>query len=121
MCKNRQIHIREPCGESCGGMLPSGDRRHCSSCLKTVLEFSLMSDREVLSWLADANTKVCGRFSNDQVNRSLLPVQERKRRLWSIWNFLLAGLLVSSRAPAQTKSPVAPVSQHDQRLMGAPL
>jgi len=121
MLKNLQIQVPQPCGENWDEMRPAEDGRHCSSCLRTVVDFSLMSDREILSWLADANRKVCGRFSADQLNRNLLPPPERKRRAWSLWNFLLAGLLVSSRVPAQTKAATAPVSQHDKRLLGVPL
>jgi hypothetical protein len=121
MLKNVQIHIPQPCGENWDDMRPAEDGRHCSSCLKTVVDFSLMSDREVLSWLTDANKKVCGRFSAGQLNRNLLPAPERNKRAWSLWNFLLAGLLVSSRVPAQTKVAAAPVSQHDKRLLGEPM
>jgi hypothetical protein len=121
MSKNLQIRVPQPCGKNWDDMLPSAGGRHCSSCVKTVVDFTLMSDQEVLSWLTNANRKVCGRFSADQLDRNLLPAPERKRRVWNIWNFVLAGLLVSSKVPAQTKIIVTPVSQHDKRLLGEPL
>jgi hypothetical protein len=121
MSKNLQIRVPQPCGENWDDMSPSAGGRHCSSCLKTVVDFTLMSDQEVLFWLTNANRKVCGRFSADQLDRNLLPAPERKRSVWNIWNFILAGLLVSSKVPAQTKVIVTPVSQHDKRLLGEPL
>src|SRR5258708_1192488 len=122
MSKNIQIRVTDPCGENWDDMQASGNGRHCSSCLKTVVDFSLMSDQDVLSWLADTNKNVCGRFAADQLNRGLVPALERKRRGWAIWNFLLAGLLVSSKAPAQTKVSLAPVTQCDKKqLSGEPL
>ncbi len=102
-------------------MLPSAGGRHCTSCLKTVVDFSLMSDREILSWLTNADGKVCGRFSAGQLDRNLLPAPERKRRIANLLNFLLAGLLVSSEVSAQAKAAAPPVSQHDKRLLGEPL
>lgn len=120
MPQDLQINIPEPCQQRWDEMHPQDNGRYCGSCSKIVVDFTLMSDREILAWLTDANRKVCGRFSADQINRDLLPLPERKRKAWTIWNFLLAGLLVSSKAPAQTKAPVPPVSQHDKKLLGKP-
>jgi hypothetical protein len=118
MPRNLRINISDPCQESWQTMHPQDNGRHCGACSKIVVDFTLMSDREILAWLTDANRKVCGRFSPDQLNRNLLPVPEKKRKAWMIWNFLLAGLLVSSKAPAQAKSPAPPVSQNDKKLLG---
>ena len=101
MPKNIQILVPGPCGENWDDMLPSGNGRFCGSCQKTVVDFTNMLDGEVLAWLADANKKVCGRFDADQLNRRLVPLPERKRKAWVIWQFVLAGLLISSKAPAQ--------------------
>jgi hypothetical protein len=104
MAKNIQVHIPEPCHQDWGKMQPEEKGRFCSSCAKTVVDFSLMSDRDVLSWLADAGGKTCGRFTAEQLNRNLMSVPERKRRGWSAWNVVLIGLLLSSKAEAQTKT-----------------
>jgi hypothetical protein len=84
------------------------------------VDFTNRSDGEVLAWLADANKKVCGRFDADQLNRRLVPLPERKRRAWVIWQFVLAGLLISSRASAQ-KAPGVRVVQCDKKLLGEPM
>jgi hypothetical protein len=104
MAKNIQVHIPEPCHQDWGKMQPEEKGRFCSSCSKTVVDFSLMSDRDVLSWLAGAGGKTCGRFTADQLNRNLMVVPEKKRSWWSAWNVMLIGLLLSSRAEAQTKT-----------------
>ncbi len=85
-------------------MQPEEKGRFCSSCSKTVVDFNLMSDGEVLSWLADAGGKTCGRFAADQLNRNLMHIPEKKRNWWSAWNVMLIGLLLSSKAEAQTKT-----------------
>ena len=52
-------------------MLPNGKGRHCSSCEKTVIDFSKLSDSEIYKILDENNSKVCGRFSAFQLNRSI--------------------------------------------------
>jgi len=84
------------------------------------VDFTQMMDGEVLSWLADANKKVCGRFDADQLNRSLVPLPERRRRAWLIWQFVLAGLLISSKVTGQ-KAPGMGITQCDKKVLGEPL
>ena len=87
-------------------MKPEEKGRFCGSCAKTVIDFSLMSDREVLGYLATVSGKVCGRFTEDQLQRELMPPPQRKSKAWVVWNILLAGLLVASRTRGQSKPPV---------------
>ena len=112
MNKYTQIHVAEPCGEDWGNMHASGDGRYCSACSKTVVDFTAMSDREILSWLSGKDRSVCGRFMGDQLDRNLAAGEEGKKRKWAVWNLLLAGLLLGSRAPAQTRAPRPETSQH---------
>lgn len=86
-------------------MKPEETGRFCGSCQKTVVDFSLMSDREVLGYIAAVSGKVCGRFAEDQLKRELMPPPQRKSKAWVIWNILVAGLLVASKAKGQGKTP----------------
>ncbi len=131
MPKNILLHIPEPCHEDWAAMKPEDKGRFCASCCKTVVDFSLMSDREVLAYLADAAGKTCGRFTADQLQRDLMPPQA-KRKGWGAWGLLLIGLLLSSRSRGQNKPPrtgshqVAPGKDSNpgkapkRLLMGAP-
>ena len=116
MAKNIQIKVADPCGQNWEGMKEVKDGRYCASCQKTVVDFTTMSDRELLSWLAGAGKNVCGRLSPDQVNRDLLPVRERKAGWKGAWNFLLASLLVAVRVQAQPKMGKVAISQTDKRM-----
>lgn len=81
-------------------MTPTDKGRFCASCQKNVVDFTRSSDREVLAYLKEHNN-VCGRFSNNQLDRELtLPAQ--KSRLWPA-AAAIAGLL--------TLAPVTAVSQ----------
>jgi hypothetical protein len=121
MSKNIQILVPRPCGQNWDVMAPSGNGRFCGSCQKTVVDFTNMSDGEVLTWLADTNKKTCGRFDADQLNRKLVPLPERKRKAWVIWQFVLAGLLIYSRSPAQTKVSRTPMIQRDRQQLAGDL
>ena len=97
-----RLSINEPCHEQWGDMQPNEEGRFCGSCQKTVVDFSMMSDEEVLSWLSGAGRSVCGMFMEGQLNRELKPASLSGRRRWALWwQLLLAGWLVSSEAKAR--------------------
>lgn len=65
-----KIAIPKPCFESWEQMKPDGNGRYCSSCAKTVIDFSVMSDEEVQQYFtSNYSTKICGHFKNVQLQR----------------------------------------------------
>lgn len=114
MPKNTTIHIDNPCSEDWDRMTPGTEGRLCSSCKKTVVDFTRMSDQEVLQWLARPRGSVCGRFGGGQLNRGMIPQPERANSRLGLWRYLLAGLLVSSEVAAQDKPASPPISQRDK-------
>lgn len=73
-------------------MKPTEIGRLCGSCQKTVVDFTAMSDAEVMRFMAQQTGNACGRFRADQLNRPLRTyssVSHRQRRLLSL---LTAGL-----------------------------
>jgi hypothetical protein len=96
-----QLRIPTPCSENWENMRPEEKGRYCGTCSKTVVDFSMMSDREILAHLARVGQHVCGRMAVDQLNRTmaLQPDAAKLRQRW--WKWLLAGLLISSEAKAQ--------------------
>lgn len=66
-----QYQIAEPCHEDWNQMLPEAKGRFCSSCSKTVVDFSSMSDFSIVSYLEGKKSgSVCGRFRPDQMERN---------------------------------------------------
>ncbi|MHA4808903.1 T9SS type A sorting domain-containing protein [Flavitalea flava] len=94
MPKSVQIHIPTPCQEQWATMQPAKKGRHCAACQKTVVDFTAMSDPEILRYLAKAGSHVCGRLTPDQVNRKLMPFSPPKMNRLPGWPWLLAGLLL---------------------------
>jgi hypothetical protein len=96
MSKAIQIRIPEPCQENWQNMTPAEQGRFCGSCQKTVVDFTLMSDKELLDYLSKASQHTCGRFSNDQLNKDLKPAAIKKRFSWAyVWNIVLATFLIT--------------------------
>jgi hypothetical protein len=95
MPKAVQIHISQPCHENWHNMTPKEQGRFCGSCEKIVVDFSKMSDKEMLNHLSKAvGQPVCGRFANDQLNRKIEPAINNKRFSPPyVWNLLLATAL----------------------------
>jgi hypothetical protein len=98
------LHISEPCHENWDNMSPAAKGKFCSGCSKDVIDFSLMSDNEVLIFFKTADGNTCGRFYRDQLHRPLQEITvEKKKR----WQWLVAGftsLLIMSKSQAQKKN-----------------
>ena len=98
-----QLSVKEPCHESWNQMTAAEQGRFCQSCQKTVTDFSMMSDKEILNHLSKRDTDICGRFSNDQLNRSLIEDRKNKFSLAYVWNLVIAGFMTTGYANAQSK------------------
>lgn len=97
MSKSVQIHIPQPCHENWQKMTPKEQGRFCGSCQKTVVDFTAMSDKELLDYISNTSgQRSCGRFSNDQLNRTISAAKHKRRFSWAyVWNLLLATFLVT--------------------------
>jgi hypothetical protein len=76
------INIPEPCHENWEAMSVENKGKFCSSCKKTVFDFTKATDKEIIHHL-NKEKNTCGRFLNTQLNRNLLP-QNRKSSYWSV-------------------------------------
>jgi CarboxypepD_reg-like domain/Secretion system C-terminal sorting domain len=124
MSKHLQLNIAEPCHENWDNMTPVQKGKFCGSCQKQVIDFSNMSDREVAQFFKKPSTgSVCGRFMQDQLERSIeIP---RKRIPWVkyFFQFALPAFLMSTKATAQGKVKVTTTTNEASasnctRLMG---
>lgn len=102
---NVNISIAEPCNRSWEEMTPVEHGRSCAYCTKTVVDFTRMSDVEVLNHI-HRNGLGCGRFYADQLGRVIQPPFVRPKypglRKW-ILSFLLAAGWLKDGA-AQTRA-----------------
>lgn len=98
--KKFEITLPQPCHESWPEMTPTEQGRFCDQCAKEVIDFSKLSDAELIDRL-QKTSQGCGRFTASQIQRSY-PINNKKR----YWNkaaaFLFPILLGSSALAAQT-------------------
>jgi hypothetical protein len=100
------IAIPQPCHERWAAMLPTATGRHCASCQESVVDFTRMSDAEVIEFLERYPAVSCGRFRDEQLDRQLWPPATGAPAGWRQWLATLAtvvGLtqLMAPRAAAQ--------------------
>ncbi len=83
-----QLSIPEPCHQSWHEMTPTQQGRFCNACAKEVVDFSIMSDSEVLNYFSSLkNEKICGRAYPDQLERAITkPKIIKKAKFW-YWNY----------------------------------
>src|SRR5687767_10715257 len=73
-------------------MTPQGNGRHCGSCNKIVVDFTQMSDNDIIQYLLK-NTHTCGLFKKSQFNRPMVIHSYKRRSNWpAIAAMLVAGL-----------------------------
>jgi hypothetical protein len=73
MKTNFQISIPTPCDEDWGKFTPTSTGGFCGSCQKNVVDFSGMSESQLVAYFRDLptdNQHLCGRFRNDQLQKN---------------------------------------------------
>jgi hypothetical protein len=84
-------------------MTPENKGRFCASCAKSVVDFSLMTDNEVLAHLSKNTGNLCGRFDAEQLQRPLVQTQLQPNKNWRYWLASLSALfLLANKSTAQT-------------------
>lgn len=97
MLKSVQLQIPKTCHENWNNMTPVEQGRFCGACQKTVVDFSAMSEEELLDHVFKvAGQQTCGRFSNHQLNADIKVKENKRQILWAyVWNLLFASLLTT--------------------------
>jgi hypothetical protein len=83
-------------------MTPDQQGRFCTHCQKTVVDFTAMTDEQVLAHLQRTGGPNCGRFRPDQLNRVLVESLNRRVSRWQWASLLLSGWLSSQIVQAQS-------------------
>lgn len=113
------VAIPEPCHENWAAMTPAAQGRHCAACDKVVVNFTRMTNAEVVAYLTQTSGPSCGRFRAEQLHRPLrTSVEAPVSRRWLAAALAVVGLGAAGPAGAQSK-PVVP--QEQRRLVGEPV
>jgi hypothetical protein len=74
--KQFQLRIDEPCSENWDNMLPGEKGKFCLSCSKNVIDFTTLSDQEIIKIISTSSSNGCGRLRSDQLNRTFTVQKE---------------------------------------------
>ena len=88
MQKQTNVYIPNPCHEDWNKMTPAQHGKFCSACSKQVVDFSLMSDNQILKYLSGQSGKVCGRFDAQQLERPLFETKIKTKKSWWMAAFM---------------------------------
>lgn len=101
--KNMLLSIPKPCHENWDKMSPTEQGRFCNTCAKQVVDFSTMSDKEVLNFFNKSTTgNVCGRVYTDQLHRPISFPEPVKRKKFCYWNYMAMLFLFFTKSGAAT-------------------
>ncbi len=99
------LSVQSPCHEKWSDMSPTTTGAFCQSCQTEVVDFSRMSDRELIDYLSRHKTS-CGRFRADQVDTPLtVPVVDNGAFRWRALLLGLLPVLAWRTLPAATPTP----------------
>lgn len=114
----QQLHlsIPEPCHEDWQQMTPSAQGRFCNACAKQVIDFSNMSDEQVLNYFSTIkNEKVCGRAYPDQLERVITMPKAPKKKIAWYWNYITMLLLFFSKTNS-VKAQLGKIAIHPVKI-----
>lgn len=100
-----QIAIPEPCNEGWQNMTPVEKGRFCASCQKTVLDFTYLTDNEIIN-LVSKNDNLCGRISDSQLNRNLIQTKRTSNYFGYLATSVLAFLGLGAESVVAQERPV---------------
>jgi len=110
------LKIEKPCSENVSAMPRHDVGLYCSHCEKNVIDFSKLSDDEVIRIVEKLDGKVCGRLTKKQLERIFVATQNKKvsPRLNTILAGLFAlGMLESQDSSAKEVAKTQVVLQHN--------
>jgi hypothetical protein len=113
--KRINYQIEDPCHADWDQMKPETQGRFCSSCSKTVVDFSTMSDFSIVSYLENnKHQSVCGRFAEDQLAKTYFLPKSNPSSFQFDLRAVALGLALStfSALPSQAQNSTL-IEQHD--------
>ena len=70
MNQKLKVEVPHPCHKDWNTMFPVKGGRHCTSCNKEVVDFTVMTDQEIVDFFRERITpNTCGHFMSNQLTR----------------------------------------------------
>ena len=113
-----RVNIPKPCFENWEQMIVTSDAsRFCASCQKCVVDFTNLSDKEILQKINVANGNVCGRFSSFQLERVLEAQTYKPRNYWTAFFSLALTSVLGLQNTMQAKVALKMKTENSSRII----
>ena len=124
------ITVPKPCSENWDLMAPADKGRYCAACQKNVVDFSVLTDREIIAVIKEAaGGELCGHFHSTQLQHQYTE-RETAVPLYRVWLQRVAAVMlffetIGNTVWAQTVKPrkpahaAAPVKKGNVKQMRA--
>jgi hypothetical protein len=99
------LSINTPCSEKFEAFTPTKNGGFCASCSKEVVDFTRMTDQEIVDYFDTSDESTCGRFRNTQLKSYWITQHQRNYIGLGIAGLSLVSLLASASVEAQEKKP----------------
>jgi len=86
-------------------MTTTGQGKYCDKCEKQVIDFSAMTDQQILNYIQKKEGRMCGRLTKNQMNRQLVNHQPSSR-LSGFLKFLVSGIFLAQVEMAASQTQV---------------
>ncbi len=123
--KKIQLNVPDPCHENWFSMTPAEKGRYCNSCQKVVIDFSVMTDTEIIQYFQKDRGNTCGNFTVGQLGRDIRePATPARKQYWGMLLSVLVTFFAAckSRVDNVTGKSVASTTQpaaEELLIMGA--
>ncbi|MCB0428977.1 MAG: carboxypeptidase-like regulatory domain-containing protein [Flavobacteriales bacterium] len=104
MRQEYKLNVPTPCTEDWTSMTKNDLGRHCSHCAKTVVDFTGLTDAEILNIIQNASGGLCGRLNTHQLNRPIITPRNTHRSRFP--NILAGLLLIGTGSKALATKPI---------------
>ena len=81
--RNYIIKIENPCKEEWNKMTNVKGGKFCTYCQKKVIDFTELSDSEIVRILETNKGEICGRFEEEQIGRKIAGSKTKKHSLFA--------------------------------------
>jgi hypothetical protein len=111
--RSYKLAINKPCEENWLDMTTNEQGKYCAQCCKTVIDFSILSDDEIVKVLNNSSAELCGRLSPQQLNREIHNSAKTTPVTYNWWyNVASSILLLVTAKQAEAKAPELIANQH---------
>lgn len=107
------LSVKTPCSEKFENFKKTASGGFCNSCTKEVIDFTSMSDQEIIVFLNNRKESICGRLNQSQLKTYTIPVVREKRSSYSrvaAFGLSVVSILSATTSLAQETKPMIEVA-----------